>query len=347
MTQGTVALDFGSDILCLIRFISRIKDNKDNKDNKDIQLRRIFATVIGRDLRNECDRTIENPLTGRITNCELKGYIRSIEIKSEDGVEWDIGGSNATAEHFAAKNISIDLPMEYFIRFHEAYLPYYRRYNDEDASVAGISIDALEYSSKNGTYDVAMALARRLPLKISFDYLVSCLQEPHHKDRMEFVCEGFRSLVEIYSESEDIAKKGFQELREFIERYASDGMEHEYNTAIVYAAEALGYIARASSSPENSEAISRYLIDLAIQEHEIGIHDHLFWCIICSIDHSQSFKERKNLHKLKAILSNKRENISEGNNRELPWLDVPEVKIAEAIKASSSTTLHDSSQFEG
>ena len=323
MQTGAVVLDFGSDSLCLIRFISRIKEEGD-----DVDLRKLFAIVIGKEVKSSSSRSASNPLTGRITNCGLNGYIRSLEISDDNDIEWDIGGSNATAEDFAATNISIEIPREYFIRYHEPYLPYYVQSTGEGQENISVTEEALEIAKMSNTYDVAMALARRLPTQKSFEYLTSCLLETHNPDRMEFVCEGFRSLDKIYRESADISMRGFQELRGFIERYSDYGSSHEYNKAIVYATESLGYIARENKDNPLSERICSYLIRLAKEEHTNPIHSHIFWSVICSIRHSSVFNtEAQNL---KAILDQKKEQSSPAGRGGMPYLDIPEEIINEA-----------------
>jgi len=230
---GAIELDFDSDTLCLIRFINLL-------EKKGADLNKLFATIIGRNIKDGTIYDKEHPLRGRISYSILDGYIRSLaicDVKNNKN-KLEVGGSNATKEDIAANKISIIIPQEYYYKYHMPHLPFYLKKSKA-------TLKELRYAYEKDQIDTAIALARRIPKKLSYQVLSHYLEKPLNNERMEFVCEGFRYLGVLYEKDDNIAISSFNNLRAFVETFSQQNM---YNKSIVYALESLGYILRSNKN---------------------------------------------------------------------------------------------------
>lgn len=204
--------------------------------------------------------------TGYITDAELRGYQRTVTIlgSNEDGIseEIDIGGDNASVERIASNSFNMHVPKEIMSEIAGQAI------NIGSQMPFGISIGQRSTSDlekmvaffiENYAITYAIDMAKQIRTPIAASYLMGALEKDWGAKVNSQLTDSFRVFSRLCKGNKRLANKITQTLIQYI-------IEHEqkdnYLDAIIYAAEALGYIARFSEKPrkEAFSYLSNYII---------------------------------------------------------------------------------------
>jgi Archaeal transcriptional regulator TrmB len=261
---GTVELDFGSDTLSAARLVASIKQEKGLLSGG------VAVSVVGV-AKDNPDRSFAK--TAEIDDVNLDGYVRNILIRDLARRRYTVGGSNATKEDVAASSIMVVLNRDILYDTTQGNLSVYESTTKTD--------DGLRHLIEHADIPMAhIAYARSLKTPLALRYLGQVLQNNKSSQILEYAAEGFRSFEGVYAKHRTCANEAAKSLLTFIQRSAN---RQELGTAIVYAAESLGYIAR--SSHEASPEIAEFLLGMIGNDHVREIHKDIFWSAIVGISH--------------------------------------------------------------
>jgi len=208
--------------------------------------------------------TIETRLEGKVVSTILDSYIRNFTIKTDLGEIYTVGGSNASSEDIAAKNVIFSIESELIpILVDTPFLIY--------SSQEKFPIEMIDTQISIGYYSSAISMLKRNKNTSSLLILEEMIGNNIPKECSNLLYDSFRSFSELYDKKSDfslslsVSEKLIIDLDYLL-------LENDINSAI-YCMESLGYSV-------NNEKSLNILTSFIIEQLKNGLnkyHLHFIW----------------------------------------------------------------------
>lgn len=208
----------------------------------------VSVVVKGRDNQHNIDNV---EIIGCITGAKLEGYQRTVYMcgknhygEMEENI--DIGGDNASVERIASTSFLMHIPKEILSEVAGKTIV------NGSSMPFGLGVDILKtnelekmvkFFMENHAITHAVDIAKQIRTPVAAKYLMGALEKNYSPEINAQVTDSFRVFSETCQRNHKLAQELTKKLIDYVIGHQNDD---NYSLAIIYAAEALGYISRFS-----------------------------------------------------------------------------------------------------